>query len=431
MLRRWLLIGVVSAGVVMAGCSGSGDGDGDGGGSVTDVAQRSFSFQLPLFAANSAWNQKADSASVLAGSDQQILVTYRVLRGDTTSLMPAGESAPTTWPFADVTNDDYSVPIWAAGTGQQSISICDYEGVRSWAGPEFPGDQELGGPESIPAGSGTIRPSGPQGTDSDGHLILYDIQNHTEYDFWQATTQRSGPCRSLGGGLTGTSILEAGAADFFDVQGGGVSADGLSSARATGVPLLAGLILPEDVASGAIAHALAFSIPGPRNTASDPFSPKSGDYFYPCSTAETDYYNKNANALASGQRIRLKQTIVGEDGSVIDETTLAPITRMFLAALRTYGGIVCDAAGGFTFYAEDVHSANLNLTDDQVNTLTGRAAGTAIGTGQTKWLVVMEKLNDDLATIPFAHGPWQDGQSASSAGVSAANFEVVQPAGVP
>jgi len=43
---------------------------------------------------------------------------------------------------------------------------------------------------------------------------------------------------------------------------------------------------------------------------------------------------------------------VDESGTPLDETTLAPITLMYLAALRDYGGYLVDNAGGFSFYSE-------------------------------------------------------------------------------
>jgi len=101
---------------------------------------------------------------------------------------------------------------------------------------------------------------------------------------------------------------------------------------------------------------------------------------------------------------------------------------MFLAALRTYGATLVDNAGGFTFYAEDAHTAVLNLTRDEINALAGRAAGTPFPEGKSGWRLVMERLNQDLELIPFASGPWQEGQNPSTATVTRANFEVVEPA---
>jgi cysteinyl-tRNA synthetase len=388
---------------------------------------RNFALPTPLFARHSAWNQIITLAAVLPESSQQILVTYRVLRGDTTDLHPSGEPPPTEWPFMYVNYDDYTIPIFRMGAAEQSVLLCDYEGYPGGTNPKLPVNPDE--TVNVPAPVGTVRPAGPEDTGADGHLVLYNSETFEEYDFWQATTVRDAPCQSWGGGLTGTAILEAGAIDFFDVRGTGTNPDTYFSARATGVPLLAGLILPEDVESGVISHALAFAIPGLRNLGEDPYEPLSSDYFYPASTTETDYYNTNPHALAAGQRIRLRGTIVDDEGITVDEQNdLTPITRMFLTALRTYGAYLVDNAGGFTFYAEDIHTADLDLTDDQVNTLIGQPPGTPLPADKTKWQLVVEKLNEELEQIPFAYGPWTEGQDPRTAEITTSNFDVVSPA---
>jgi hypothetical protein len=399
---------------------------------IPPTLPRDFRFSLPLFAPDSAWNQTVTQAAVLPESHQQILVTYRVLRGDTTDLHPTGEPPPTTWPFIDVGYDEWTIPVYGAGAGQASVWICDYDGNVGWPSPKFPPEtQQEGGPVTVPSPAGSVRPAMPSGTWSDGHAVLYDVDSYTEYDYWQATTVRDGVCQSRGGGLIGTTIYEAGAVDFFDVRGTGVNSDTLSSARATGTPLLAGLILPEDVESGAIEHALEFAIPGPRNLSADPFDPLPSDYFYPVSTTETDYYSTNPNALAAGQRIRLKSQVVDEDCHPINENDFAPITRMFLTALRTYGAYLVDNAGGFTFNAEEVTTAVLDLTDTEVNGLIGQPPATPLPANRTKWQILIETLNQDLWEMPFACGPWTEGQSPATAEITTANFEVVEPATTP
>jgi hypothetical protein len=390
---------------------------------------RDFRFSLPLFAPDSAWNQTATQAQVLPESDQQILVTYRVLRGDTTDLHPTGEPPPTIWPFIDVGYDEWTIPVFRAGAGQASVGICDYDGNVGWPSPKFPPEtQQEGGPVTVPSPASSVRPAMPSGTWSDGHLVLYDVDTFTEYDYWQATTVWEGACQSHGAGWIGTTIFEAGAVDFFDVRGTGANSDTLSSARATGTPLLAGLILPEDVESGAIEHALEFAIPGPRNLSTDPFDPLPSDYFYPVSTTETDYYSTNPNALAAGQRIRLKSQVVDDDCYPINENDFAPITRMFLTALRNYGAYLVDNAGGFTFNAEEVTTAVLDRTDAEVNGLIGQPPATPLPANKTKWQIVMETLNQDLWEMPFACGPWTEGQNPATAEITTANFEVVEPA---
>jgi hypothetical protein len=110
---------------------------------------------------------------------------------------------------------------------------------------------------------------------------------------------------------------------------------------------------------------------------------------------------------------------------------------MYLAALRNYGAYVIDAAGGFTFYAEDIHTANLRLSDDEINELIGEAAGSPLPAGKTKWQIVMEKLTEEaeLGVIPLASGPWweygPDGRDPATATYGIANFEVIENATVP
>jgi len=385
---------------------------------------RDFELPLPLFAGpGSAWVEDATMAQVLPDNDQQILTYYRVVCGDGSDLVNA---EPGDAPILDVGFDEFTMPIFLAGSGSQSVDLCDYEGQQEWPNPKW-GVSTLGGPLILPACAGDVRPADPPGEESDGWLVLYDPTTFTAYDFWQASTQRDGPCRSRGGGLIGSSILEAGYADFFDVRGTGVNAFEVFSARAAGTPLLAGAILPEDVESGSIDHALALGLIGLRNLSPEPCELLESDVFYPASATECQYYNTNPNALAAGQRLRARPTLVDHAGNVIDEEAqLAPITRMIFAALRTYGAYVVENAGAFTFWAEDIHTAVLDLTDDEVNALIGEEPGTPIPAGVTKWQLVIEAVNADLweISIPIAYGDC----SGASSTVTTANFEVVEPA---
>jgi hypothetical protein len=392
---------------------------------VEPTLPRDFEFTLPLFDNGSAWNQSASQAVVLPTSDAQIAVTYGVLCGDLTDQRPAGLD-PLDFPYPDITYDEYDLPIFRAGPGQQSVLMCDYEGNLQYPGPKWT-NNEFGASIQIPMAAVTLRPAPPLGIDSDGHLALFDPATNVVYEFWQATTVRDGECQSQGGGLTGSAILEAGAADFFDVYGPGTNPDGVSSARAMGTPLLAGLILPEDVASGSIDHALSLAIPGPRNLSPDPEEPLTSDWVYPAVTTETDYYSVNPDALVAGQRVRIKSALVDSLGAGIDENQLAPITRMFIQALRDHGAYVVGNAGGFTFYAEDIGTANIALTDAQINTLIGEPAAAPLPADKTRWQLLMEKLNEELWDIPVAFGVCDGGNSS----VSTANYEVVEPARSP
>ncbi|MCJ7552162.1 MAG: hypothetical protein MUQ30_21030 [Anaerolineae bacterium] len=411
-----------------------------------DLLPRDFKLPLPLFAPDSAWNQIALDAAVLPESDQQILSLYRVLLGDNSSLHP--KTAEFTAPFMYLNYDDFSIPIYRASDTEQAVLVCNYDGDLDYTNPKLPeASENPGGPVMAPAPAVAVRPSGPQGDYSDGHLVLFNPETFIAFDFWQATIVRDGECQSQGGGLAGTSVLEAGTVDFFDVRGPGANPVGYYSARASGVPLLAGLLLPEDIESGAIEHALAVAFPSPRSV--NGRNPSSEDIFYPASSVEVDFYDTNPFALAQGQRIRLKDLLViadeayGDtfgvtDAIAIDDLLVAPITHMFLTALRTYGAYVLDASGGLTFYAEDIHSANLQLTDEEVNALIGQPLDAPLPTGLTKWQIVMEQLAEDLTSIPLASGgsvPWWEyestGRNPGNATIGYSNFEVVEPATIP
>ena len=374
--------------------------------------KRTFQLPVPLFNAQSAWNQRADGAAVLRKSKRHMQTLHRAMRtivGD--------------WSEISLIFDEWTVPIFCAnGRKRSRVDLCDYEGQEAWYNDKWTGTaaQKLGGSLMVPIPGGPVRPSSPAGTDSDGHLVLYDPVGKVAYEFWQATTERDSRCASAGGGRTGSRILEAGAIDFFDVTGSGTNAPRrLSSARATGVSLLAGLLLPEDVAAGEIRHAFAVAIPKPRNTASDPNNPRKGDIVYPAAWLETHVFNTDPDALASGQRIRLVKTLRDMEGEVIDESELAPVTRMVLMALRRYGAYITDNAGGFALYAEDYRTGVLRVSKAQVRRLVGLAPQATLDRRKSNWELVLRALAADLEKVPITVG---------KAKMKWSNFEVVAAA---
>ena len=412
-----------------------------------ELLLRDFKLPLPLFAPDSAWNQIALDAAVLPESDQQILLLYRVLLGDNSSLHP--RNAENASPFVSVNYEDWTIPVFRAGDIEQAVLVCNYDGDLDYTNLKLPeAGQDPGGPVMALAPVGPVRPSGPEGDESDGHLVLYNPETFTAFDFWQATTVRDGECRSQGGGLLGDAVLEAGMVDFFDVRGPGANPVTYYSARASGVPLLAGLLVPEDIEAGVIEHALAVAIPNPRNV-NGRRDPSPDDIVYPASQVEGDFYSTDPLALAQGQRIRLKDMLVIADESYgesygvteaipIDDLPVAPITRMFLTALHTYGAYVVDNSGGLTIYAEDIHTANLHLTAEEVNGLIGRPPDSPLPAGQTKWQILIGQLAEDLTWIPLAAGgsePWSEydslGRSPAKATIGYSNFEVIEPASIP
>jgi hypothetical protein len=161
------------------------------------------------------------------------------------------------------------------------------------------------------------------------------------------------------------------------------------------------------------------------------------------------------NALAAGQRLRLKKelyTIDLDNGEkkLLDETKLAPITQMFLEALRTYGAIPVDSGSAtIGFYAESVYTANLDMDDVKFKKLLGNkdTEGANKKRGyyynedgklepcMNQWHTLMEQINTDLETIPVVWGKCAYNISKGKTCCDPANdcmeftnFEVVEPA---
>jgi hypothetical protein len=362
---------------------------------------RRVKLPVPLYSSESAWNQSAVEAGVDPLNGERIQATLEM-------LIAEGEREKKDFNLFALNSDEYTVPIFAARRG--SVRLRSYTG-QEWATHDPPSSDE--GDRLIIAGLPTpiseIRPSCPRGIGSDGHLVLYDFESEVEYDFWQATTKLNANGTSAGGGLVGCSILEAGAIARFKLSDLGAQITTqrrpLNSARASGVPLLAGLLLPEDLESvipreldqtarPMIRHALAFALPRLRCFAHNCSPDLQSDWIYPASKSETRNALHDSRALAAGERIRLTDELFFADGTRVAEESseVPPITSIFFRTLREYGAYLVDASGSVAFYAEDVHTGNLNVTPDQLKWLIGRE----LAVGETSWEAVVHTLDDQL-----------------------------------
>jgi hypothetical protein len=397
--------------------------------SLRKIRARDFKLPTPLFSNQSAWQQRADTASVLvasndkytlAASRDQILTTYRILMGDiyykdsNDKLVETKVTNPIAIMWMEV--GQWTIPVFRAANTKIDIDICTYDG-KTRLKP---------GPMAVDAPAGKIRPSGPGGVGSDGALVLFNPDSNppTSWEFWQATVERNGVCDSEGGGgVISNQLLEAGYATSFDVTGDGISPKGKFSASASGYSHLAGLLLPEDFESGEIRHALKFAIPGVRNLSHEGSEKEERDYKYPATSTEDRWgaFSSNQNAMIMGSRIRLKDSLVDRDGHPIDESQLSPATRMVLTALRNYGAYLSDNAGGFQLWTEDIHSGNLSMDDNKLAALIGKQRKET----QTSWEALITEVRDELDDIPLAYGSADRGAEPSGATIDHANFEVV------
>lgn len=163
---------------------------------------------------------------------------------------------------------------------------------------------------------------------ADGSMTIVDLKTNCEYDFWQAKNQNGQWQASWGNSLK--------------LDGQGIFAKGLS-ARGSGFALLAGMIWPDELRNGRIAHALLFS----SNYT------KSGGAVSPAT--ESDGQSLADDAMPEGARIQLDPTLD------LDTLTLAPYEKTIARALQEYGMILGDnSGGGISLYAVHPMSAQGN-----------------------------------------------------------------------
>lgn len=397
-----------------------------------DELVRAFCLPHPLFNDASVWRQRVANVPCKENDLCYIRETHDLLKS-TTERRPKGQN------FLWLSFDEFTIPIFAGGwdeaaSGNFEIKTYDNDSFEPSTMPSAPQGGRFRG-RGVPRLSGPVRPAGPEGLDADGHLVLYDSAENCEYDFWNATTLLKDNDKTDGGGHMGDAILFAGSAETFKLNGLGAqrlraNCKPLTSSRATGVPLLAGLLVPEDFQQGAAAkieHALVFSLPKLRHLCPDDDGDVTvpPDFVYPATKTETTQPLQKRYALAAGERIRLKpkgSTLWCEDGGEFDEQAAAPVTQKYLDALREYGAYLVDASGGFTFYAEDYRTANLKLSRADFNELMGRDPDTPLPTEESQWETLMACLQEDLRHIALAVDTGSEFKS---------NFEVVEDAKPP
>lgn len=148
------------------------------------------------------------------------------------------------------------------------------------------------------------------GPDSDGdrHILIIDRDNCLLYELFYAFPENDGS-------------WSAGSGAIFDLSSHELRPDGWTSADAAGLPILPGLVRYDEVASGAIKHAIRFTVPETQRA-----------YVWPARHYASDITNLNYPPM--GQRFRLK--------AEYDISGFAPEIQVILQAFKTYGIILAD-----------------------------------------------------------------------------------------
>lgn len=236
----------------------------------------------PLLPADNVWNVPVDSLPLAANSE-----AYIDTIGRTTTLHPDFGSG--TWNGGPI-----GIPFNVVAAGQQMVTVSFLYANESDPGP-YP----------IPAAP--LIEGGPAG-DGDRHILIVDRDACILYELYDAWP----------GGDTSWS---AGSGAILDLDANTLRPDGWTSADAAGLPILPGLVRYEEVAAGAINHALRFTASRTRNT-----------HLWPA--------RHHASSLAGaqyppmGQRFRLK--------AGVDLSSFSPEVKVIARAMQKYGLILAD-----------------------------------------------------------------------------------------
>ena len=277
---------------------------------------------LNLYSSNSIFNTPID-ASAAVDPDSSTLIEglnisaqFVVQVGQySTTVFFAGSQTPL---------NDVTLPcgeFWELGINElANVPIPD------WATPS----DDVDGSSEPPIGCG-------EESAQDNFMVILDVENRCEYDFWQARQENGSWVASFG--------------TAFDMDGTGIHPNGMSS-RGSGFAFLGGVIWPSELAAGEINHPLSFSYEFPK--AGGPVAP----------ATDSDGVSTEAFALPEGARIQL------DPDFDLDSLSLTSYERTIARAMQEYGLILVDrgGAGPVGLYAIDPSSASNNDYTDSWGT---------------------------------------------------------------
>jgi hypothetical protein len=186
-------------------------------------------------------------------------------------------------------------------------------------GAEPASDGEPGDP--LPFGCG-------EGSDQDNHMVVLDLENRCEYDFWTARKTTEG--------------WFANWASSISMDSDGVYPHGMST-RGSGLAFMGGVIWPDELHNGVIDHALSFNHP----------YTKSGGPVAPATDSDGEI--NQSNAIPEGALFQLNPDL--DLGSL----NLTPYELTVAVALQRYGMYLVDnGSSGIGLYAIDPKSVNGN-----------------------------------------------------------------------
>jgi hypothetical protein len=266
--------------------------------------------RCPVFPANNPWNQRVNQLPVDPNSSRYIAAI--------------GLDAPVHPDFGTVyAGAPNGIPYEVVSNRTRRVRVHFHYASESDPGP-YP----------IPANAPV---EGGRSSTGDRHVIVVDRGTCTDYELYDAYPHHGGRYWTAGSGA------------IFNLRSNHLRPAGWTSADAAGLPILPGLGRYDEVARGAIDHALRFTAPctAPR-------------YVYPARHEASTCSDSWAPPM--GLRLRLKASV--------DISRLPYQARVVARALKTYGLILAD--NGSPWYISGAPSPHWNNDAlHQLDQLTG------------------------------------------------------------
>ncbi len=289
----------------------------------------------PVFPADNPWNQKIVNAPVAANS-AAIIANIIANQGSDGRLHPdfgeasTGSGAPL-----------YGIPYNVVRGNVQPfvpITIDAYPSQSDLVDAPIPLNARLEG--DFQNGPNPTRGYGSGGR-GDSHLIVYDADNNILYEFFNASRPSE----------NGDGRWHADSQAVWDLNQNSFRPLGWTSADAAGLPILAGVVRPDEIAAGVITHPIRMTL---RNALI------LNDYVFPASHTANPGNTNAAIQPPMGARFRLKASV--------DISGLDPQSRIVAQAMKDYGLIVADNGSNFFFtgasYSVDATNAVTGTWDD-------------------------------------------------------------------
>lgn len=266
-----------------------------------------------VFPADNAWNQRVDQLPVAADSD-------RLVRSIGVEEQAHADFGSGTWNGGPI-----GIP-WVVVSGKQKKRRVSFTYADESDRVRYPI------PRNVPI-------EGGRRSRGDRHVIVIDRSRCRLHELYAAYPVRGG------------TRWRAGSGAVWDLRSNRLRPAGWTSADAAGLPIFPGLARYDEVAAGAIDHALRFTAPRTRTS-----------YVYPArhQAGESD----DPALPPMGLRVRLK--------SNVDVAAFPRQARVVLTALRRYGMILAD--NGSPWYVsgapdrrwdnDDLHSLGRLTGDD-------------------------------------------------------------------